>query len=318
MKLLLLLACLFLIGSFIAALKFAPVDVTVISTEKLKLERETLKESAPGKNFYLDNLDWQSYGSNRVLLPPNPQEANGVVHFIGGFFFGEFPQFFYGETLETLRNEKNLIVVASRLDFVEFRHAHSRSGKPFLSRPASHEKITRRIKKSFNTCYRDMKKKLGRDNLPIYRLAHSMGSKISMLLDCDDDGVVPELSVFMAANNYDAAESLVPYHSLVKNFKLTSDIDQWVNDSVPISYVWKPNKEEFYKLARSKYKVDQNLFIRFTNDGEIVDSLDCSDDIIEKSEISADILDHKGEHLTPLDMKNTVTTFKKALATQFP
>jgi hypothetical protein len=251
------------------------------------------KEKFPNIKFSLLETDWQKYGLNQVLLPKGGQEnAKGVIHFIGGLVFGEAPVFSYSEVLEYLADKTGFIIIASKLGFFpDYYEKDDGSISLKVSKPKNHRNVGIDIMKSFNACYRDIDN--GR-NLPVYRLSHSMGSKIAIIIDLlFNNAVKSKRSIFLAANNFDS----IPTGVLPLDKTLADKIIEIPNST------FHPERIDFYKTLIEHYSVEENFFVKYK-----MDFIDCSEHIrdngiaLTRKKLECYITEHDGHplgHLSP-------------------
>jgi hypothetical protein len=119
-------------------------------------------------DFIVSQREWYNFGNCLVLFPPE-NVPKSVVHFVGGFVAGSAATVTYGTMLSCLAANGHLIVVT-----------------PTPAVESNHGKVAADVSASFTECYnQNLRPILGPigEDLPIFGLSHSLGGKLTVLLN---------------------------------------------------------------------------------------------------------------------------------------
>lgn len=211
------------------------------------------------------NLSWTEISGNWVLIPQN---AVGVIHFLGGAFVATVPHISYRGLLEALA-QQGYVVVAT----------------PFVN-TVDHFAIARNLLNRFeNTLERlHQKRLLNSRTLPIYGIGHSMGCKLHLLMGSLFD-IERAGNIFIAFNNYPLEQS-IPFAEQLQ-LTLTFNLE------------FTPSPLETLQIIKQHYPIRRNLLIQFQTD-DIDQTADLSQVIENRFPHLTTTQTLPGNHLTPV------------------
>lgn len=168
-------------------------------------EQEKQRESKGGVE-----VEWLKLGGVDICLPKDrrrPLDGSprflSVVHFIGGTFVGSIPKQSYAPLLEGLASRGKSVVIATPCAAL--------SGM-------DHYKAAYEAAFKFSSACSELEAELGRDvfeasSIPTIGVAHSLGCKVQVLMDCLPDareaaGRERAANIHLAFNNYGAKQSI--------------------------------------------------------------------------------------------------------------
>lgn len=218
----------------------------------------------------IEQVAWQEINGNWVLVPSYPQ---GIIHFLGGAFIGALPHITYRSLLENLGAQGYVVITT-----------------PFINTFA-HADIACTVQMNFESTLKQVASTAFFDRtLPIYGMAHSMGTKIQLLIGSlfpiERTG-----NIFLAFNNYSAEQS-VPF---------LNRIMAQVPPTIEVDVEFKPSPTQTMNLAARNYSVDKNLLIQFRIDD--MDETSTLAAILKQrfpDSILTTVKQLPGDHLTPL------------------
>ncbi|MEM9276810.1 MAG: DUF1350 family protein [Cyanobacteria bacterium P01_F01_bin.143] len=182
-------------------------------------------------------MQWQEIPKNLWVLKPK-KEPIGIIHFLGGFLAAVWPHYTYHQLLEPLA-EVGYIIIAT----------------PYGINVDNHDELAKQILNKFEFVIYALKAEhyLDEDNLPIYGLGHSLGSKLHLLIGCQPC-VKRNGNILISFNN----------HRLKKGIHLFLGLNIDIPEEHEIEHT--PSPEATMERIRTKYFIANNLLISFDQD----------------------------------------------------
>jgi len=161
-------------------------------------------------------LEWElcEDESTMVLLPPPyVDQPTGIIHFVGGTFFGSSPKLWYGSLLEEIVRGTNCAVVATSIPIT------------IAKNPLHHVKLSRNLQRKFQIAFNDVLEDEYGDaieQVPIVALGHSLGARLLTVLatlEPTQNFDVPKYKsyILLSFTNYGAAVSIPGVDQLLKS-----------------------------------------------------------------------------------------------------
>lgn len=139
-------------------------SITSLSAERAERRRVPNKLPLPFMNLKNIGLsrEWKKMYDNLILYPPNQIQPVGVIHFLGGAFFGAAPNILYGSFLEIL-SRRGFIIVATPF----------RMNMDYIA-------ICDEVLRKFEPLAVDLAQQYGA--LPVIGIGHSLGAVLQTLI----------------------------------------------------------------------------------------------------------------------------------------
>lgn len=240
---------------------------------------------------------WEDLGGARVILPASAIPW-GVAHFVGGAVLGQFPELCYDTLLRPLADRAGIAVICT----------------PYELAP-DHFKLADKVGDAFESAMVAGAARYGwvPERMPRFALGHSLGSKLQVLLQCQNN--TPAVGVgLLAFNNFGVEDQVRLLRETLQALGVNAgpvakSADRfWQSVLEPAlgrvaklsGMQFKPGPEEMLALVANDYdkSAGKTRAICFDQD-----NLDCSDELLEalsERGAFADRVNLQGGHLTPV------------------
>ena len=147
-------------------------------------------------------FEWYDMSGCNVVVPMNIRVPSSIIHFIGGFLAGSAVKASYQSLLEELASKGHLVVAT-----------------PLPPFERDHGRLAVELESKFGACYvNDLLPMIGKaaiQDVPIVGLGHSLGGKLTALIDCKSSSSSSNTqaykklcNIYMAFNNYGVTDNL--------------------------------------------------------------------------------------------------------------
>lgn len=220
------------------------------------------------------------YGT--VVYKPSYGNSWGAVHFVGGAAFGTYPDLAYGLLLSRLSERTGVTCVATPFDL-----------------SLDHFEASRSVDIAFRRALDD-------DMSKVFGLGHSLGSKLLLLLQAEDETKYDSLTL-VASNNFGLAESArlaSTFLEAVNNEEpaWTGLLDLALAAAASAGFDVSPSPRDTLDIVQSISDIDAT-FISFADD-QLDSSADLVDALRTPVEDGVKAVQLAGGHLNPVYIPN--------------
>lgn len=242
---------------------------------------------------------WEELGNAKVLVPETTLPW-GVLHFTGGAVLGQFPELCYTSLLQPLADKAGLAVICTPYE---------------LSR--DHQELADAAGADFSEALALGAAKFGwaPERMPRFAMGHSLGAKLQVLLRCQEGAQKVAGVALLAFNNFGVEDQVRLLREALKAVQGPSSfyggpaadriwkqfLEPAIGRAATLTGVqFTPGPDELLDLVEERYDREQRTrLFRFGDD-----TLDCSEELLKSLVVrgarSADSLEMKGGHLTPV------------------
>ena len=260
--------------------------------------RSKLQELAKTTSAQRAAQRWQELGNAKVLMPEKTIPW-GVTHFLGGAVMGQFPELCYSSLLQPFVDKTGMAVVCTPYE---------------LSR--DHQDLADTASKDFLEAMDLGQERFGwaKDRMPRLAMGHSLGAKLQVLLCCQRPDPMLSGVALLAFNNFGVEDQVRLLREFLKVVQGNSGLGGFGGDQLWETFLepaigraakmsgmqFTPGPDEVLDMVEESYKPElRTRLFRFSDD-----TLDCSEELLSSFVMrrarSADRLEMKGGHLTPV------------------